>query len=707
MQEELAPPSNITVADSRKRKLPIGVKGLFIAAICLKVAVMVLFSSGFENELFLPFVRFFVETLSDPWDFFLHNSVRADQFPYQPLMLYILSLSCAPLELLKSFGGWDNVLLRSFFFKLPTLIADISIALCLLKLFPIRQKQVLWLYFMSPIVLYACYMHSQLDLIPTALLFVSVYLLRKSQLLWSAILLGMAMATKLHVVAAAPLMLLYLFRNQGFKNSALYASLAAFTYCTFVVQFIQSPAFQQMVFGNPQQGRVFDVYIQVGDMRIIIPVLVAMILYGRFAMYAKINADLFDAFMTLIFSVFVLLLLPSPAWYVWTVPFLSLFMIKYLRRNRYLLAPYLVFNGLYLLFFVVFHKSDHLDLAFLDTPIIFSPFSDNAKNMVFTMLEASLLSMIILCYRAGIKSNSIYRHDYAFVIGIGGDSGAGKSTLLTDIRKLLQDNVVELEGDGDHKWTRGDEHWEKHTHLDPKANWLHRQANAILNLKRGRSVERVEYNHDTGQFTSAKALHAKDFIVLSGLHTFYLPKMRKLVDLKIFLDPAPDVHTYWKIQRDTKERGYSPEQVAAQMERRRTDKLKYIIPQREHADLLLHYFSNTSFVPDSLEGEVPDLRLSATMSSSVHLEELIQTLESMQILDVWDYDSDLSKQQIVLIKPIPVEVLARLANELVPNLDELVQHEITWVEGYRGTVQLFMLLVLSELMREKHADPIV
>ncbi len=709
MHDELAPAKVADAAEKPTIARASGTGGqlgaAIILALLLKIVLMTTFSSGFENDLFVPFVRHFLETFDNPWAYFYQHSVTADQFPYPPLMLYILAVACLPLKLLSAFGSWDNPLLRSFFFKLPTLLCDIGIAWLLVKRFPNRNKQVFWLYFTSPIILYACYMHSQLDLIPTALLFASICMIvRRSSLSMAALVYGLALSTKMHVIAAFPIILIFLFRNHTLKTSIKFALISAGTYLFFALPLIGNHAFQQMVLFNPKQSRMFDTFASIGDLQIYFSILAAFVIYGRFALYSKINADLFDSFLTLIFSLFVLLMVPAPAWYVWITPFLSLFMIKYWRTKRSLLLPFIGISALYLLFFVVFRKSDHLDLAFLDHPIIFANFSIHAQSLVYTLLEAGLLSVIILCYRWGIRSNSIYKYDYAFVIGIGGDSGTGKSTLLGDLKQVLPEKVVELEGDGDHKWMRGDEHWQQYTHLDPKANRLHRQADAILSLKRGRSVERADYNHQTGRFDNAQSVHANDFIVLSGLHAFYLPKMRRLVDLKIFLDPAEAVHSQWKMQRDVNERGYSSAHVADSLERRRADRVKYIIPQAEHADIVIHYFwddppESTAEAQD--QNELPELRLSVTVDSSFSFDDFVQTLESEGAIAFWDYDVGLSKQQIIFARPVAPQLLSKLAAELIPNLEELVQHDITWADDYRGIVQLVVLLIMSELIREK------
>jgi len=701
-QEKLASPSAVTEGDvPKKRSQLFGLTGLLVTALGLKIILMCLFSSGFENDLFLPFIKHYLQNFDNPWQFFYQHSVTADEFPYQPLMLYVLAAACEPLQLLNPWGAWTNRVLCSFFFKLPTLASDIAITWCLLRMFPHRGKQVFWFYFMSPIILYACYLHSQLDLIPTALLFVSAYLLKtKPSCFLSGFVYGLSLATKLHVLSALPIFAIYVYRNRNLKDSLIFLATSLLTYLFWAAPFLTSTGFQHMVLANPKQSRIFEVFAQIGDLRLYIPLFAACILYGRFTMYPKINDDLLDAFLTLIFAVFVMLIVPAPAWYVWIAPFLSLFLIKYQKRNHQLIGLYAWINFFYLCFFVIFHKSDHLDLAFLNTPIVFMNFSSAAQSVVFTLLEVGLFGCIILCYRAGVRSNAIYKHDYAFVIGIGGDSGTGKSTLLQDIKQLLVGRVQELEGDGDHKWVRGHEQWHKHTHLDPKANLLQRQADAILHLKRGRTVQRSDYDHSTGQFSSPKLLHANDFLVLCGLHTFYLPKMRKLIDLKIFMDPAQNVQGVWKLQRDSKERGYHPSQIEEQMERRQSDKQKYILPQREHADLVFHHFSDTRFNPTDVE-EVPDLKLTVSISSSVSLEGLLQVLQDMDIVRSWDYDSGLSKQYVTLEQPIPIEFLTRLASELITNLEELVESEIRWSAGYRGTMQLIVLLALSDALKDK------
>ncbi len=695
MSQDLAPIANQENSNLRMRRLGM----LFAVCVLVKIVVMTLFSSDFENDLFLPFIRHYLENFDNPWDYFHTHSPHGDAFPYQPLMLYVEAAFCAPLHWL---NAWDNIPVRNFFFKLPTLLCDCSIAWLLFRMHMSQWRYVIWFYFMSPIVLYACYMHSQLDLIPTAFLFASFYFLRNDKPLPSSIFYGLALSTKLHVLAAFPLIIIYLYRSKKLGHVINFVFIAVAVYLAMVFPYFNSEGFQALVIANPKQSRLLEVYASIGNLKLYLPILATFVVYGRFALYPKINTDLLDAFLAIVFSLLVMLIVPAPGWYIWMVPFLSLFLIKYYRKNRQLVAPYIWQNFFYLVYFVFFDRSEYIDLRFLSQPVQLKIISDTLRGFVFTLLEVGLLSNIVLCYRAGVRSNSIYKRDRSVVIGIGGDSGTGKSTLLGDIKEILGARVVELEGDADHKWERGDEHWQHLTHLDPKANFLHRQAETILSLKRGRSANRVDYDHTTGQFTDPKRIDPNDFVIMSGLHTFYLPKMRKLIDLKIFMDTDSELNAQWKVLRDQSERGYTEEQIKQQIASRRPDADKFIAPQKGFADMVVRYFAS-----EEQEGAPPALCLQVSLSSSVPVEELVEALRVEDIPVFWDYSEDLTRQEIRLNKEVSAEVLTRIADEVIVNRAELVAGEIAWRNGYRGFVQLIVLIALSELMQEREDANVV
>jgi hypothetical protein len=166
------------------------------------------------------------------------------------------------------------------------------------------------------------------------------------------------------------------------------------------------------------------------------------------------------------------------------------------------------------------------------------------------------------------------------------------------------------------------------------------------------------------------------------------------------MDPESSLKTRWKVQRDQKERGYTEQQVTAQLDRRKTDSDRFIAPQREFADLCVRYYPTGDLANQDKEAE-PKLGLKLSLSSSIHLENLVQELMNSGLLLHWDYNENLSRQDLTLSEPVPEEMLQNFAHDMIPNLDELVSNKIQWEPGFRGFVQLIILLVLNDLMKEK------
>ncbi|MBL7196562.1 MAG: uridine kinase [Candidatus Omnitrophica bacterium] len=671
---------------------------IFLVVLFLKLIAIAVFSSDYQNKLFIPFIEHFLSNFDNPWQYFYQ--IQADKFPYPPLMLYILSFFYLPFYFLSG----NNSILQNIFFKLPVLFSDILIAYVFIKMFPKKIKEVLIFYFVSPIIFYASYMYSQLDLVPTAILIVSVYFLTSSRPFLSSLFLGLALSSKSHLILVLPLFLIFVFRNYKKKYILYFLIVPAVVYFIVSFPYLFSKGFFCMVLQNPKQMMVFDSVYPMGDLKIYIPVFAALAVYARFSAYHKINNDLFYTFISILFSAFVLLVFPVYSWYVWMVPFLSIFFIEYYSKRPKILYLYTALNIVYLIFFLFFYVAEYRGLSFLGAPWDFGIPDDRLKNITFTAFEVILCAIIYTLFKFGVRSNSVYKKVHNLIIGIGGDSAAGKNTLLSDIKLLAGKKLLQVEGDADHKWARGDENWDKFTHLNPKANYLYKQANDLLALKFGGTILRRDYDHVTGKFVQERQIKAREFIVLTGLHPFYLPISRKVIDFKIYLDTDEDLRRHWKIARDGQERGYSKNKILEQIEKRLNDAKKYIHPQKGFADLIISYFSD-DFTKKKFEignNEIePQLKLKVTLNSSIHLEDLYKRLLNEKIDLYWDYADDLNSQYLVLNIPPGKEAIENVAREIIPNIEELVTANALWLDGYRGFVQLIFLLVLSEKMKEE------
>lgn len=188
------------------------------------------------------------------------------------------------------------------------------------------------------------------------------------------------------------------------------------------------------------------------------------------------------------------------------------------------------------------------------------------------------------------------------IIAISGDSGSGKSTLMKKIGNIFSNgSVLHFETDRYHKWERGDENYNTYTHLNPEANHLELMSNDIYNLKIGNEIYQVDYDHDTGKFTSKEKISSCNNVILCGLHTLFNNSINNIIDIKIFMDTDRKLIKKWKIQRDTIERSHPIEKILKSIEKREPDYIKYIQIQKNSADIIINFFEDSNEIKCNLQ----------------------------------------------------------------------------------------------------------
>ena len=212
------------------------------------------------------------------------------------------------------------------------------------------------------------------------------------------------------------------------------------------------------------------------------------------------------------------------------------------------------------------------------------------------------------------------------VFSIAGDSGSGKTTLANTLKKYFSNSFL-LECDRYHKWERGDSNWEKYTHLNPEANLITKMNSDIFDLKIGKEIYHVDYDHSIGKFTDKQTVEPTDNIIVCGLHSLYTND-ENIYDLKIYIDTEEKLKNYWKIKRDTKERGYTLEKSLKQIESRRKDYYEYIYPQREKSDLIINfYYENLN--ENNFEDKNISLRL--LIKSNFDIKSIVEDLKNLKV----------------------------------------------------------------------------
>jgi phosphoribulokinase len=174
------------------------------------------------------------------------------------------------------------------------------------------------------------------------------------------------------------------------------------------------------------------------------------------------------------------------------------------------------------------------------------------------------------------------------LIGVVGDSGSGKTTLSQAIASLLGPGRTTLIClDDYHRYDRAERERRAITALDPECNRLDLMADHLAALRRGRAVTKPVYNHQHGTFDPDEVVEPRPVVIARGLLGLHDDRLAGAFDLSIFLDPDPALRVRWKVARDCAKRGYTPEQVLAQIARRQRDVERYIAPQRLRADLVI------------------------------------------------------------------------------------------------------------------------
>ncbi len=177
------------------------------------------------------------------------------------------------------------------------------------------------------------------------------------------------------------------------------------------------------------------------------------------------------------------------------------------------------------------------------------------------------------------------------VLGIVGDSAAGKSTLTRGLTAVLgDDRVTHICADDYHKFDRAERARLNITPLHPDCNYLDILELHLERAHYGEPMLKPVYDHSTGSLVRPEYIVPREFVIVEGLLGFHTAAMQAFYDVKVFLDPPEDLRRAWKIKRDTTKRGYTPEQVLKELEKREADSRDFIRPQRECADVVVRFY---------------------------------------------------------------------------------------------------------------------
>ncbi len=176
------------------------------------------------------------------------------------------------------------------------------------------------------------------------------------------------------------------------------------------------------------------------------------------------------------------------------------------------------------------------------------------------------------------------------MLAIGGDSASGKTTLTNGLAAAVgADRCLSMCVDDYHKFDRMERKKLPFTPLHPDCNYIDIMEQHLQLLALGRPILKPVYDHATGTFTRPEYVEPKEFVLIEGLHPLSTKLTRACFDVTVFLDPPEEIRREWKIDRDCSSRGYTREQVLADLEQREPESEQFIRPQRRYADIVVRF----------------------------------------------------------------------------------------------------------------------
>ena len=191
------------------------------------------------------------------------------------------------------------------------------------------------------------------------------------------------------------------------------------------------------------------------------------------------------------------------------------------------------------------------------------------------------------------------------LIGITGGTGSGKSTIADALYSNFSNDCIAM--------IQQDMYYKDQSHLSMeervKTNYDHPMAfdNDLLveHLKaliNGESIEKPSYDftvHNRAKETTT--VEARDIILVEGILILEDPRIRELLDIKVYVDTDADIRFIRRLKRDIEERGRSIDSVCNQyLETVRPMHEQFVEPSKKYAHIIIPEGGNNTVAIDLL-----------------------------------------------------------------------------------------------------------
>jgi len=178
------------------------------------------------------------------------------------------------------------------------------------------------------------------------------------------------------------------------------------------------------------------------------------------------------------------------------------------------------------------------------------------------------------------------------LVGVAGGSGSGKTTVVEEILRSLHPFPVSVIHHDAYYRDLADRPFQERAEVNfdhPDALETELLVEHLTALRGGRGVEVPVYDFSTHTRTDrVQRVEATGVIIVDGILVLAEPRLRSLLDIKVFVDTDADIRFIRRLRRDMRERGRSLESVVEQYTKTvRPMHLAFVEGSRAFADIII------------------------------------------------------------------------------------------------------------------------
>lgn len=185
-----------------------------------------------------------------------------------------------------------------------------------------------------------------------------------------------------------------------------------------------------------------------------------------------------------------------------------------------------------------------------------------------------------------------------FVIGIAGGSGSGKTTFAKRLKQRFPDQIAMVSCDN-YYLAREEmplEERKKQNYDSPDAFEFDLMIGQIQALKNGEDILCPVYDFTLHtRSNEVLPIAAKPVILIDGILIFSEPKLRELMDMRIYVETDADERILRRVRRDMRERGRDLDGIIAQyLATVKPMHNTYVEPTKAYADIIINGGKNNT-----------------------------------------------------------------------------------------------------------------